>query len=344
MIQKYDSKAIITIPPYAPFTEKLLKHKIISGARLNTVMPLKDNLEFELKRMKNLCGGKDLWIDLKCRQIRISKSYFFNKPTKPIFVESNGEKYILDPSNPKIKGAVLAPPWTLLEIDHEIEVDTSKPVQCYFSDGIDSAILVKVDKNKLYMLDGPKRVVGSGESINIIHPSLKIKGFFTDRDKEYIEASKKNGIHTYMLSYVEKHSDIEEMLNLDEDAKILAKIESVKGLEYARNIYSNYDVKLKKQVHLMGARGDLFVEVKRPHDILKATREISNLDENAVIASRIFPGLRNSPYPSCSDISDVGHLLEIGYRTLMIGDDICFNEEAINSAVNLLEAIVNDYR
>ena len=126
-----------------------------------------------------------------------------------------GKKVVLDPSNPKAYGTLSTPPWSMLELDHEIELDTSKPVKCYLNDGYDSAYIAQVDGNRLIMLDGPQKVVGGGESINIIHPSLKIKGYLTEQDKKYIQACKKHGIHTYMPSYVEKKQDAEAILELD---------------------------------------------------------------------------------------------------------------------------------
>ena len=32
-------KAIVTMPPYAPYLEEVAQHPIVSGIRLNTVMP-----------------------------------------------------------------------------------------------------------------------------------------------------------------------------------------------------------------------------------------------------------------------------------------------------------------
>jgi len=333
--------AIVTIPPYAPYLNRLMRHPVIGGARLNTVMPLKGALEDELKRMSGVCEGKPLWIDLKCRQLRVARHVPYAAPTKPIMLEVNGLPYVFDPSNPKVKGRFVTPPWNYIELDHQVELDTSKPVRCYFSDGIDSANIVGVlEGNKLITLEGPQRVIGSGESVNIMHPSLRIKGgFLNPTDKEFVAAAKKADIHTYMLSYVESGADIQELLDLDPDAKVIAKIESQKGLDFVAKDYKNWQARAR----LMAARGDLYVEVGRPHKILRALRSIVEADATAIAASRILPSFRNSPYPECSEICDIGYLLETGYKTLMVGDDICFNEESVMSAIHLLDAIRQDY-
>lgn len=333
-------KAITTIPPYAPFLDSLAGHKIVDGFRLNTVMPVAEPLEEIVEKLKNIAGSKPLWLDLKCRQLRISRGAYFSAPKNPIKIEVDGITHYLDLSNKKAYGEIRTPPWSLIELDHEVELDTTKPVKCYFQDGADSAYIAKVDGNKLIMLDGPQRVCGGGESINIMDPSLKIKGFFTETDLRYIEAAKKAGVHNYMLSYVECKEDIEEMLKLDPDANIVAKIESEKGLEFVKGDYKAY----ADRVRLMAARGDLYVEVNRPHKILTALKDIIKADPNAICASRICGSMRNSDVPSCSDISDIGYMIELGYKTCMIGDEICFNEKSLFPALNLLYEITRDYK
>ncbi len=217
-------KAITTIPPYAPYLEDIVRHPMTEGLRLNTVMPIKEPLEDMLSRLKNIAKGKPIYIDLKCRQLRVSRGAYFNAPTEPTIIEIEGKKVVLDPSNPKSYGQLRTPPWSIIEMDHEIELNTTKPVRCYFNDGAQQAYIAQVDGNKLIMLDGPQRIVGGGESINILHPSLKIKGYLTDKDKEYIQAAKNVGLHDYMLSFVEQSQDIYDLLDLDPEANIVAKI------------------------------------------------------------------------------------------------------------------------
>lgn len=334
-------KVITTIPPYAPFVGELLAHPLISGVRLNTVMPIKEPLEALLLKLKNLAGLKQVWIDLKCRQIRTKHGKFFKEPAEPRTYEIRGKTYILDSSNPRAHGDLRTPPWAEIEISHKIKLDLSKgPVKCWMQDGYDSAYIAEViDGNRLIMLDGPQRVVGGGESINILDPSFQVEGYFTELDLKYIEAAKKVGIHTYMLSYVEEESDIIEMLKLDTDAQIVAKIESKKGLEWVKECYPRY----KDRVRLMAARGDLYVEMGRPDKILRPLKFIVKSDPNAIVASRILTSLRTNPRPTCSDITDVACMLEIGYRRVMVGDDICFNRDMLFLALDMLKAIGGEY-
>ena len=334
-------KVITTIHPLSPFLTDVIGHPVISGVRLNTVMPMRRPLEVELQRIKDIAGDKDVWIDLKCRQIRTSHGFFFDAPSHPREIIIKDTKYVLNDSKPRTYGIVRTPPWAELVITHKIKLDMSKgPVKCYLQDGYDSAYIADIiDGNRLIMLDGPKRLVGGGESINILDPSLEIEGFFTETDLEFISAAKNVGIHTYMLSYVEQDSDISDLLALDPDAVILAKVESNKGLEWVSKSYAKWEA--NPNVMLMAARGDLYVEVgiERPDKIIRALRNIIKGDPNAVMASRILTSLRQGPRPTCSDITDIECMRLMGYKTFMVGDDICFDKGSLMLALDILKAI-----
>jgi len=338
---------ISTIPPYAPYIEDVANHPIITGIRFNTVMPItKEPLENILSSIKRKMNGKTVWVDLKCRQIRISHGAFYKSPVGIRMYEINGEKIVLDPSNPKTTSELKTPPWAEIKIDHKIKLDLKKPVKAWFGDGHDCAYIVQiVDGDTLIMLDGPRKVVGGGESINIIDPSLEIEGFFTDLDYKYIEACKKVGIHTYMLSYVEKDSDLEELIKLDPLADIRLKIESQKGIDWVNKSYEKICSKYRNSIHLMPARGDMYNELGmyRPEKIIKPLARLIKQDPSAIVASRILTSLVESPRPQCADITDVVCLLGMGYRNFMLGDDICFNKDSLMLALDMLKAIDNEY-
>jgi pyruvate kinase len=295
-------EAIVTLPPYAPFRKEVYAHPLVKGVRLNVVMPVK-NIDEVVQRLSDETSAldKELWIDLKTRQLRV-EGYW-------------------------------TPPFTEVALSHSISVNT--PVTAYFNDGKDTAKILEVDGNRLIFQDGPRRVIGPGESINIPDDSLVIDGYFTDTDKRYIEASQKAKNHRYMLSYVEQPSDVNALYALDNRAIPIAKIESKKGLSYVQNQYNG--------VRLMAARGDLFVELDRPHHIIKAIEDIVRVDNNAIAASRILSSLSKSYEPSCADISDVDNLLRIGYRSFMLGDDICMERDSAIGALNVLAAVSEKY-
>jgi pyruvate kinase len=288
--------AIITTPPYATFLDEVSHHPLVSGFRLNTVMPLKEDPREALKRLSKY--DQPVWVDLKGRQLRVV-------------------------------GAAM-PPFTEIRLSHKICVDT--PVDAYFSDGNERGRIVAVDGDRIILEDGPRRMIGPGESVNIIHPSLEIEGTLTEIDKAYLTAMKEMGQNKVMLSYVESLEDVNEVKNLLPDAEVVLKIETQRGLEFAKKYGTQHG-------RLMAARGDLYVEVLRPHKIIDAVRTVIQADKNAIAASRIFDSLAWQDVPVSADIGDAAFLLEIGYRAFMMGDQICLKRDSVMEALNLLKAI-----
>lgn len=299
-VKAMNVRAIVTAPPYADFLEEVARHPLVCGFRLNTVMPVRDGPAEALTRLRAF--GQPLWVDLKGRQLRVV-------------------------------GAAV-PPYTEVHLSHPIYVDT--PVDAFFSDGNECVRVVAIDGNRLILGDGPRRLVGPGESVNIVHPSLRIEGTLTERDRAYLAAMKELGLKRVMLSYVEHPSDVEEVQTLLPGAKVMPKIESRKGLDYARKHRAS-------QGQLIAARGDLYVEVLRPHRIVSALRDIITADPGAVVASRILDSLSHYSVPISADIGDVAFLISLGYRTFLIGDIVCFQRDSVLEALNLLEAIARQF-
>jgi len=293
-------RAIVTAPPYATFLDDVARHPIVCGLRLNTVMPLLQGPAEALERLTGL--GQPLWVDLKGRQLRVV-------------------------------GCAM-PPYTEVRLSHRIHVDT--PVDVFFSDGTECVRAMAVDGERLILEDGPRRLVGPGESVNIVDPSLRIEGTLTETDRAYLAAMRELGLKRVMLSFVENPTDVEEVRQLLPGAEVLLKIESRRGLGFVREHAASMG-------RLMAARGDLYVEVPRPHTIVTALRQIIRADSAAVVASRIFDSLATTAIPYSADIGDAAFLLELGYRTFLFGDAVCLRQEPILEALNLLEALAEDF-
>jgi len=263
-------------------------------------MPLRESFQEVLRRLQ--AYGQPLWVDLKGRQLRVV-------------------------------GAAI-PPYSEVILSHRIHVQT--PVDAYFSDGNERVRVAAVDGNRLILGDGPRRLVGPGESVNIVHPSLQIEGTLTDTDKSYLLAMRQLKLTKVMLSYVESEADAEEVKDLLPDADVLLKIETQRGLDFAKRSGS-------KHGRLIAARGDLYVEVPRPHKVVSALKAIINADRDAIVASRILDSLAWQAVPVSADIGDVAYLLELGYRTFMLGDQVCLKRDSVMEALNLLEAIAGEF-
>jgi pyruvate kinase len=292
-------RAIVTVPPYARFAEEVARHPLVTAIRLNTVMPIKGPLEPVLTRLAGL--GPPLWVDLKGRQLRVV-------------------------------GAAM-PPFTEVRVSHPIRVRA--PADAFFNDGREHARIAAVDGDRLILEDGPRRLVGPGESINIVDPSLEILGTLTETDRRYLAAMRELGLCRVMLSFAERASDAAEIEAALPGAEIILKIESQRGLDLARS-------PARPRCRLMAARGDLYVEVLRPHRILSALKQIIAADPEAIVASRLFASLSRAEVPTSADICDAAFLMELGYRTFMLGDEICLARDSVIAALNLLEAVAGE--
>lgn len=288
--------AIVTVPPYATFVEEVARHPLVKGLRLNTVMPIKGSPHDTLKRLSG--HGVPLWVDLKGRQLRVV-------------------------------GAAI-PPFTEVRVSHPVSVET--PADCFFDDGREYARVMAVDGDRLILEDTPRRFVGPGESLNLVHPSLVVHGTLTATDKGYLAAMGELGLRRVMLSYCEVASDVDEVKSLLPGAEVVLKIESLKGLDLAL-------AQGAKQGRLMAARGDLYVEVLEPHRIVRAMRAVIGADGEAWVASRLFPSLAKGDVPEAQDIGDAAWLLSLGYRTFMLGDEVCLRRDSVLAALNLLERV-----
>lgn len=294
-------RAIVTVPPYATFIEEVARHPIVEGLRLNTVMPIKGPPGPVIQRLAGF--GKTLWVDLKGRQLRVV-------------------------------GAAI-PPFTEVRVSHKVSLKT--PADAFFDDGREHARVVDVDGDRLILEDGPRRLIGPGESVNIVDSSLEILGTLTDTDRAYLAAMRELGEKHVMLSFAERPEDISEVREALPDASLVLKIESQRGLDFAGAIPSNCG-----QKRLMAARGDLYVEVLRPHRIISALRRVIAADPEAIVASRLFPSLSVREVPESPDIGDAAFLMQLGYRTFMLGDDVCLRRDSVMSALNLLEAVAKE--
>lgn len=286
-------KVIVTLPPYADFHQRVVEHPLVCGARVNTVMPYRVSPRELLQRFGGL--SKPLWVDLKGRQLRV------------------------------VGGAV--PPFTTVELSHRVQVPT--PCLAAFGSGRELVKVLAVDGNRLFLEDGPRRYIGPGESVNLLHPQLRIEGYLTAQDVEYLHAMRELGLHRVMLSFFEEPSDLAQVRELLPDAEVVAKLESAHGLDRVPFL-------LKERVQPMVARGDLLVELGCPVATLEASQRVIEQAPGAWIASRFLASLSRSLVAHLADVMDVAACRRLGYSTLMLGDEVCQREDTLLNALDTL--------
>lgn len=280
---KKDCKLIGTLPSLHDENglNQMLSCPNISEVRFNSgVNELLSAREIvEKLKMLQEWYKKKIWIDLKGRQLRITSW--------------------ADPS------------YEAVELNHEIEIEY--PAKIMFR-GSNEANIMHTLRNKIVLDRPPERAVGKGQSVNILAKSLMIKGYLTEHDKELIRESAVYGLNNYMASFVENIDDILEIFKINPNANVVAKIESVKGLEFA--------LQFGNQFNLMAARDDLFIETGQNISMLKHMKDIIRNNPSAICASKIFSSLNSESTIRLTDYEDLELMYSYGYRTFMLGDDI----------------------
>lgn len=280
---------IATLPLYPKYRMDVISHHLVSALRFNTVTPRDTSVQATVDGLLKAVGSKPLWLDLKARQLRITEFAYL--------------------------------PDSYVTINHKISVKT--PCNVYFRDCV-SQLEAVVDGNKLF-LTRPERVVGQGEPINILDGSLMVEGFLTDQDLEYIEAFARRDQHRYMLSFVQSSRDCECLCQLDPQAEIIAKVEDIRGLRFVAEEYPSMTCKPR----LMLAADDLYIHLGNDKTgMLDALRRVIAADPSAVAASRILTSLfdpedERPREVALGDLAYLWLLASLGYRTVMLSDEIC---------------------
>jgi hypothetical protein len=280
---------IATLPLYPKYRTDVASHPLVTALRFNTVTPRDESVQATVDGLLRVAHPKPLWLDLKARQLRITQFAYL--------------------------------PESYVTINHKISVNT--PCTVHFRD-CTSRLEAVVDGDKL-LLTRPERIVGQGEPINILDDSLQVHGFLTEQDQEFVAAFARRDQHRYMLSFVQSRQDCEALWALDPQAEIIAKIEDQRGLRFVAAEYPS----MPRQPRLMLAADDLYTHIGSDKTgMLAALRQVIAADPEAIAASRLLTSLHNPQDTrlnevSLSDLAYLWLLETLGYRTLMLSDEIC---------------------
>jgi pyruvate kinase len=298
---------LATLQPDLPHFCRFGMDGRLAGLRLNNPSWSLDQLETALKLAKT--ATVPLYFDVKGWQLRV--------------IEVHANPSFLD-----------------ITINHPVSVKLPTPV--VFKADADSALLLDIrdDGRRLIFHGGPKFRVSPGESLQIRHPSLTLHGEqFTPLEIEKIEVARAAGISGYFLSYVGSDHDVDQFRDLvGNDAQVFLKIESLRGLQYVAETYSR-----RPNTRLVAARGDLYVEVKRPHHIMEALQLVIQKDPQAVMGSRFMLSVIHEPVPACADFLELAWAYDQGYRAIMLCDELCLKEELLATAINACESFKREY-
>jgi pyruvate kinase len=303
-----------TLWPEMPHYKYFAADSRVAGIRLNTAKASVDTISELTQQALDWSFGTPTYFDVKGRQLRVEH---------------------VDPCEDHLE----------LDLNHPISVKT--PCVVLFKGGTDPALLDRVvDGRRLIFRGGPHYMVTLGDSLNIRGPSLEVHGdLFTEKQLTFIDVAKRAGVTRFMLSYVRSPDEVDEFRNLlGNDCEIVCKIEDQRGLDFARKEF-DFDGRFHRSpnVTLLTARGDLFVELDKPHEILQATSDLIDLDSRTILGSRILLSVTNEEVPSCADLNEIAWLISLSYKRFMFCDGLCLDKEALDRAITILSTIAESW-
>ncbi len=248
---------LVTLWPSFPHFDRFVKDPRVAGVRLNSAMMSCPELDKELRVTEALSQG--------------------NEKSAPLFYDIKGRQ-------PRVVEVIPNDDHLDIRLNHAIGVATPSPI--ILKGGMDFAMLdhLEEDGRRLVFQGGPRFQVKAGESLCIRAPHRILGDLFTEAEKEKIAKVKAAGFSRYFLSYVEEQQDVDAFRELvGKDAEVWLKIENARGLRYVA-----HDFRKQDNLTLVAARGDLYVELDKPHLISKALKLIIDKDPLACAASRIL--------------------------------------------------------
>lgn len=266
---------------------QILANPLVDQVRYNTgmVSHLSVSQTLELLLELSVRYNKKIWLDLKGRQLRI--------------IQWSMPNY----------GKIL--------LNHNVQVDL--PAKIYFRHD-QSAEIKFVKDNEIFVDPPPAQAIGAGQSVNILGDNLKVEGYLTGKDIEFLETAKLLNVSDFMLSFIEEFPDIAQVLSIIPEANLVLKIETPKGLEFIKTLSPSF----LNRYHLLTARDDLSINLgEQRQRIISAMQDILSLDSEAIVGSHIFISLLNSDMPFVADYSDVYLCHQLGYKNFLLCDDVC---------------------
>jgi len=304
-----DLELLVTLWPSFPHFANFSQDERLAGIRLNSAMMSVSELGKELELVKSIDRPVPLFFDVKGHQLRVET------------IEETPEGMVLG-------------------LNHRIEVKT--PLVVLFKAGEDRALLTRVeDDGRRLVFDGwPEYEMKTGESLHLRHPSLVVhEPFFTEAELTKIAQVRKFGFKRYFISFVESEKYVDAFLELvGKDSEVWLKIESEKGLEYVATKF-----KKRPNLRLVAACGDMYVEIDQPHNIMVALKLVLEKDKEACVGSRMLLSIVRGPVPELADFLQLAWLYEIGYRSMMLCDELCLRGDLLSTAVNVFDAFRQTY-
>ncbi len=205
-----------------------------------------------------------------------------------------------------------------LQYDIYPRVDVGQ--RLYIFDGKVKTKIIKKEDGVIYAMPENDGKVTKRKGLNL--PDTDFTGdIITKKDIEDIQFGATVDLDYVALSFVNNASDIEDLRKilgeLNSDAKIIAKIETVAALNDIENIIKVSDA-------IMVARGDMAVEVGPEVVPIEQRRIVALCRKYAtpvIIATQMLASMVDMMEPSRAEVSDVATAVIMGADAVMLSDE-----------------------
>ncbi len=319
------TKIVATIGPKS-FNEEVLTKMIKSGLstiRINTahvelpyIGQVKKMIEGLNQRMGSHVG---IMVDLKGPELRTGP---FNGGKLDV---KKGARFTFAASEKKPDISISHP----AILDHLKEKD-----MILFSDGRVRMRVISVKDSVANIEAIDEGSMRDRSRINIPGKFLPI-GSVTDRDKEFLKESVKQGVDFFALSFVQGKDNVIELEELIHEAGgdqfIVSKIETKSGLQNIREITRVSDF-------IMVARGDLGVELPLKEVSLAQKRIIEESHKEGVptiVATQMLESMVKESNPTRAEVSDVTNAILDNADALMLSEESSIGDYPVEAVTFL---------
>lgn len=183
-------------------------------------------------------------------------------------------------------------------------------------------------------------IVKSHKGINLPGCTLSTP-VLTEKDREDLSFALDLGADYVALSFVSQASDVEELARLitqkNGHAKIIAKMETLKGLEHAEAIIDAAD-------GIMVARGDLGAELP-PEEVPVAQDQLIHLAHKkmkpVIVATQMLESMVKRAKPTRAEVTDIAYAVCNGTDAIMLSAETASGEYPVE-AVEMMDRIARE--
>lgn len=189
-------------------------------------------------------------------------------------------------------------------------------------------------------------VLSDHKGINIPAVDLEME-YLGEKDRDDIIFGIKNQVDYIAASFIRNQADIREVRDFTDenggkDIKIIAKIESIHGIE-------NFEDILEIADGIMVARGDMGVEVayeKLPGIQKKIIRRCVQSGKIVITATEMLESMTASQVPTRAEITDVANAVFDGTSAVMLSGETAagnYPVESVKAMARIAKQAENDY-